>query len=104
MHIHDPTQPDGQGEDIGSQYISAVFTTSHEQTLTARKVIEKEQEEAAKEGKKVYTILREGHKFYQAEDYHHNYYNVRGQQNPYCDIIPGKIAKMRHLFKNLVQE
>ena len=39
MHIHDPTQADGQGEDIGSQYISAIFCTSEAQKITAEKIV-----------------------------------------------------------------
>lgn len=46
MHIHDPTQADGQGEDIGSQYISAIFCTSEAQRETAEKVVTREQAEA----------------------------------------------------------
>ena len=104
MHIHDPTQADGQGEDIGSQYISAIFATSQEQAAIAAKVIKHEQESVAGQGKKIYTVIREDGKFFEAEDYHHNYFNIRGQDNPYCSIIPPKIAKMKHLFKDLVQE
>lgn len=78
MHIHDPTQADGQGEDIGSQYISAIFATSQQQKETAEKVVKQEQEEAEKKNKKIYTVVKEGHKFYEAEDYHHDYFNIRG--------------------------
>lgn len=64
MRIHDPTQPDGQGEDIGSQYISAIFVTSAEQKQIAQKVIAHEQKYASENNKKIYTIIREGCKFY----------------------------------------
>ncbi len=103
MHIHNPTQQDGQGEDIGTQYISAIFCCNKEQKKTAEGIIAKEQEEVEKEGKKIYTIIREDGVFYEAEEYHHNYYNIRGRENPYCDIIPPKIQKLRTLFKDLVK-
>ena len=68
-----------------------------------RKIIEEKQREVGEE-KNVVTQVRGMEEFYEAEDYHQNYYNVRGNQNPYCDIIPGKIAKMRKLFKDLCVE
>jgi peptide methionine sulfoxide reductase MsrA len=93
--IHDPQQADGQGHDIGSQYLSAVFYCSEEQRAQAEKKIG----ELKGEGLKIATKLLPLTNFYPAENYHQNYWNLRGRQNPYCNIIPGKIAKMRKYFK-----
>ncbi len=48
MHVHDPTQPDGQGQDIGSQYLSAIFYNSPIQKDIAIETIKKAQEELEK--------------------------------------------------------
>ena len=56
--------------------------------------------EVAKKGKKIFTLIRDLMHFYEAEDYHQNYYEERGSSNPYCNIIPGKIAKMKDHFKD----
>ena len=37
--------------------------------------------------------------FYEAEEYHQNYWNTKGSENAYCSIIPGKLAKLKTLFK-----
>jgi peptide methionine sulfoxide reductase MsrA len=42
--------------------------------------------------------------FYLAEDYHQNYWNEKGQENAYCSIIPGKLAKLQSLFKDYYVE
>lgn len=51
------------------------------------------------EGKKVMTSVVELKRFYPAEEYHQNYWNVRGAETPYCKIIPGKLAKLKEHFK-----
>ncbi len=61
------------------------------------------EEYTAKE-KKIVTLFRKAEIFYEAEDYHKNYFNEKGDENPYCNIIPGKIAKMKNLFKDITLE
>ena len=56
-----------------------------------------------KDGKKIFTQIRDWVPFYEAEDYHQNYYEERGSENAYCNIIPGKIAKMRSHFAEMVK-
>lgn len=56
----------------------------------------------AEQSKKVFTRIRDIMPFYTAEEYHQNYFNERGSSNPYCNIIPGKIAKMKAHFKDAV--
>jgi peptide methionine sulfoxide reductase msrA/msrB len=79
FEIHDPTQADGQGPDIGSQYLSAVFYSSPAQKQATEQLIA--QLEAR--GYDVVTELRAADKFWPAEDYHQDYYAKNGK-TPYC--------------------
>ncbi len=79
FEIHDFTQIDGQGPDIGDQYRSAIFTTSEEQERTANKLIGK----LIGLGYAPATTVQPAGKFWPAEDYHQNYYDKTGKQ-PYC--------------------
>jgi len=79
FEIHDPTQRDGQGPDIGEQYRSVIFYTSPCQLRTARTVIG----ELTAKGYDVATELREATPFYRAEEYHQDYYTKKGT-SPYC--------------------
>lgn len=79
FEIHDFTQTNGQGPDIGSQYLTAIFYTDENQKNIAQKLII----ELEKMGYKVATTLYPEVTFYKAEDYHQNYYN-RHNKMPYC--------------------
>lgn len=79
FEIHDFTQTNGQGPDIGSQYLSAIFYVDEEQKNTALKLISILEQK----GYKVATSLYPEVTFYRAEDYHQNYYN-RTKKVPYC--------------------
>lgn len=79
FEIHDPTQVDRQGPDIGSQYRSAVFFTNQRQKMTIEKLIGL----LEKSGLKVATELVEFEKFWDAEGYHQKYYEKIKKQ-PYC--------------------
>ncbi|MBW6457598.1 MAG: bifunctional methionine sulfoxide reductase B/A protein [FCB group bacterium] len=79
FEIHDPTQKNGQGPDIGKQYRSAVFYMDAQQKAIAEKCISQLQAN----GYKVATRLLPASVFYPAEDYHQDYY-VRKGTLPYC--------------------
>ena len=79
FEIHDPTQRDGQGPDIGSQYLSGIFTSNKEE----KEVIYKLVRILLKKGIKIATKLYEDAPFYKAEDYHQDYYEKTGK-TPYC--------------------
>jgi peptide methionine sulfoxide reductase msrA/msrB len=79
FETHDPTQTDGQGPDIGSQYLSEIFYESEAQKETAEKLIKI----LESKGLKIATKLRKAEKFWKAEDYHQNYYLNKGTM-PYC--------------------
>jgi peptide-methionine (S)-S-oxide reductase len=99
--IHDPTTPNRQGNDVGTQYRSAIFYHTPEQKqgaeehindLTARKVWDAP----------IVTEVSPFTAFYEAENYHQNYFRDNGDQ-PYCRaIVAPKVAKLRkHFFEKL---
>lgn len=79
LEIHDPTQQDGQGPDIGQQYRSAIFYANEEQKNIALHLIQL----LRKKGLAVATQLLPLQTFWPAEDYHQHYYQSKGTQ-PYC--------------------
>lgn len=81
FEIHDPTQRNRQGPDVGDQYRSAVFVMDDDQRRTARKLIGLLQEQ----GLNVATEIVSCTTFWLAEDYHQDYYRKTGKQ-PYCHV------------------
>jgi len=79
FEIHDPTQVDRQGPDVGEQYRSVVFYKDGDQKQAAQKLIDI----LKRKGLKVATRLEIATKFWPAEDYHQDYYQRTGK-NPYC--------------------
>ena len=77
--IHDFTQIDGQGPDIGQQYLSVIFFQNEWQKLIAEKYIKI----LTEKGYKVATMIRPASTFWHAEDYHQDYYRHKGTI-PYC--------------------
>jgi len=79
FEIHDPTQVDGQGPDIGTQYLSAIFVDNEEERETIEKLIK------ILEAKnyKIATKVLEKSSFFKAEEYHQDYYK-RHKKEPYC--------------------
>ncbi|UOB17387.1 peptide-methionine (S)-S-oxide reductase MsrA [Abyssalbus ytuae] len=100
---HNPTTLNQQGNDIGSQYRSAVFYTSKEQQEQAISFIEMLEEEKVFENK-IVTEVTEANTFYLAEDYHQDYYKFNKDQ-PYCEvIISPKLEKLEKYYKNKLKK
>ena len=81
FEIHDPTQTDRQGPDVGPQYRSVVFYKNDEQRKTAEKLIGL----LRAKGLRVATKVEPASTFWPAEAYHQNYYDLRHEE-PYCHI------------------
>jgi peptide methionine sulfoxide reductase msrA/msrB len=79
FEIHDPTQTNGQGPDIGNQYLSAIFYRSRSEFDTAVRLITLLEEK----GYTIATTVRRAAPFWEAEEYHQDYYERRGTL-PYC--------------------
>ena len=79
FEIHDPTQKNGQGPDIGAQYKSAIFITNKNERQTVRKLIKI----LESKGYDIATTIKEKQVFYKAEAYHQDYYQHKGKK-PYC--------------------
>ncbi|MXP48651.1 peptide-methionine (S)-S-oxide reductase MsrA [Pantoea sp. Eser] len=98
---HDPTQLNRQGNDIGTQYRSAIFPANAEQEAEARAAIERAQ---ANHDVPVVTTIEPLKEWYPAEAYHQNYWDGAGQRNGYClAVIPPKLQKLRKSFANKVK-
>jgi peptide-methionine (S)-S-oxide reductase len=99
--IHDPTTLNRQGNDIGTQYRSAIFYHTPEQQATAKQVIA-ELNAAHIWGKPIVTEVAPLDVFYPAEDYHQEYFK-RNPYQPYCQVVVApKVAKFRkHYLEQL---
>jgi peptide-methionine (S)-S-oxide reductase len=93
--IHDPTTPNRQGNDVGTQYRSVIFSTSSEQEATARKVMA---EMAHVWDAPIVTELRPAETWYKAEDYHQNYFAQHPLQGYCAFVVAPKVAKFRKMF------
>lgn len=99
--IHDPTQLNRQGNDIGTQYRSAIFPQDEAQRAAAEAAIGRKNAEI---GGGVVTTIEPKADWYPAEDYHQDYWAGEGQSNPYCiAVIPPKLAKLRKSFQARVK-
>lgn len=93
--IHDPTTPDRQGNDVGTQYRSVIFTTSPEQEATAKQVMA---EMAHVWDAPIVTQLLPAAQWYKAEDYHQNYFEQHPLQGYCAFVVAPKVAKFRKMF------
>jgi peptide-methionine (S)-S-oxide reductase len=92
-HTHDPTTPNRQGNDVGTQYRSAIFYHSQKQKEAAEKS-KRELEKEAVYKDSIVTEITPFSNFYVAEDYHKNYYE-NNQDAPYCSfVIDPKVRKL----------
>ncbi|MDX1535367.1 MAG: peptide-methionine (S)-S-oxide reductase MsrA [Candidatus Spechtbacterales bacterium] len=100
---HDPTQENGQGTDIGPQYRAVIFYHDDEQ----KKIAEESKEKLGASGKykkPIATKIKPFTSFYEAEDYHQDYYESN-KQAPYCRlVINPKLKKLRNNFNEKLKE
>jgi peptide-methionine (S)-S-oxide reductase len=93
--IHDPTTKDRQGNDVGPQYRSAIYTHSDEQATVARAKLSRAQ---GHWDNPIVTELEPLGKFWPAENYHDDYL-ARNPSNPYCAVVVApKVSKARKVF------
>ena len=87
--MHDPTQVNRQGPDVGDQYRSVIFTHSEDQALAAKTSKERAQ---SRFSKPIATEIVPLTAFYPGEDYHQAYYEKNGH-TPYCHVVPTKVLE-----------
>ena len=100
---HDPTTLNRQGNDSGTQYRSEIFYHNENQKKISEDYIALLKIENTF-GKPIVTVISKATKFYEAEDYHQNYYNQNKSQG-YCSyVITPKVDKVRKLFKDKLKK
>ncbi|WP_336959412.1 peptide-methionine (S)-S-oxide reductase MsrA [Sphingobium aquiterrae] len=93
---HDPTTLNRQGNDVGTQYRSAIFPHSPAQEAEAKVAIARAQ---ADQASPIVTAIEPMAPWYPAEDYHQKYWERVGDRNPYCmAVIPPKLSKLQKKF------
>lgn len=100
---HDPTTRNRQGNDFGTQYRSEVFYTHENQKQLTEEYINLLNQSNVFP-KPIVTQVSEAPVFYEAEDYHHNYYD-RNKEQGYCSfVIAPKMEKLREKFKSRLKD
>lgn len=98
---HDPTTPNRQGNDVGPQYRSVILYTTDAQREEAERFIE-ELNASSPEGTPVITEVRPLEHFWEAEEYHRDYYR-QNEAKPYCRIVINpKLKKVKEQFAQLL--
>lgn len=101
--VHDPTQLNRQGADVGTQYRSAIFPASPEQEADARAVISELESDKTFDAP-IVTTIEKLDAFYPAESYHRDYY-ARNTMQPYCQaVISPKLTKLRKRHTDKLRE
>lgn len=96
---HDPTTLNRQGNDVGTQYRSAVFYHNDSQKDVAQ-TLKRKLDESGAWPDPIVTEITPFEKFYPAEDYHNNYFEQNGMQ-PYCQfVVAPKVEKFRKVFSD----
>lgn len=98
--IHDPTTPDRQGKDVGTQYRSVIFTTSPQQETMAKQVMA---EMAAVWDAPLVTQLLPAEAWHRAEDYHQNYFAQHPFQGYCALVVAPKVDKVRTMFADHIR-
>jgi len=100
---HDPTTKNRQGADVGTQYRSVIFYTTHLQKIEVEKFINNIN--ASNEmGAPIVTEVESLGVFYEAENYHHDYFE-HNSSNPYCEVIINpKLEKVQRRFSVLLND
>lgn len=99
---HDPTQVNRQGNDVGEQYRSVVFYTSEAQREEAQAFID-ELNASNEHGTPIVTTVEPLSHFYQAEEYHHDYY-AKNKSAAYCQVVINpKLGKVQKEFATLLK-
>lgn len=100
---HDPTTLNRQGNDVGTQYRSAIFYHSEEQKETAEKIIQLFEKDKVYKNP-IVTEVTQFSNFYVAEDYHINYFE-RNKNQPYCQfVVAPKVEKFQKIFKEKMKK
>jgi peptide-methionine (S)-S-oxide reductase len=101
--IHDPTQLNRQGNDVGTQYRSVIFTHADAQRETALQAIREVAAEGIYHGQIVTQVLPLDGNYWPAETYHQNYFAQHPSQG-YCSVVVApKVAKFRQKFAHRVK-
>ena len=101
--IHDPTTPNRQGADVGTQYRSAIFYRDEEQKKIAEELI-KDLNSQKIWDRPIVTEVSKLDKFYMAEEYHQEYF-ARNPYQPYCmAVVAPKVSKFRKHFLELLKK
>jgi peptide-methionine (S)-S-oxide reductase len=101
--VHDPTQLNRQGNDVGTQYRSVVFYNSDSQKEVAEAYMLRLTEEKVWE-KSIVTEISPLTNFYRAEDYHHDYF-ANNPGNLYCQsVVRPKVEKFKKVFSNHLKD
>lgn len=100
--VHDPTSLNRQGNDIGTQYRSAIFYHDETQKQIAEDYICQLETSSAYDNP-IVTEIKPFEAFYPAEDYHDDYYNLNKEQ-PYCrTVVRPKVEKFKRKFQSKIR-